>query len=148
LAPEARVRALEGVLVAVRVGDEHEPELAGLEHVLDGLVIRSPAGDQMLEEASVHLGRDPLARMLQRAVERGWSGPVGDFVRALRHLQRDDLPTLAGMADDLELEELRVPLGEVVHVRPETVRAVVVAPDVVAARHLSRGRLTRGLTLR
>ena len=62
LAPQPLV--VECVLVAVGVGDDHEPELGPLEHPPDRPVVGPPAADEVIQGAPVHLGADPLARVL------------------------------------------------------------------------------------
>jgi hypothetical protein len=118
LPPEPRVRALERVLVAVGVGDRHEPELRLAQELLDLRVVRVPARDVPAEQADVDLTRDPLARMLQRAVEHGGLGTVPLRSRVLRQLQRQDLPALQCVADHLELGDRRVVRSDLVQLRP------------------------------
>jgi hypothetical protein len=63
LAPQALV--VEGVLIAVGVGDDDEPELGAPEEIPDLLVVRPPAVDEVVQRSAVDLDADPLARVLQ-----------------------------------------------------------------------------------
>ena len=84
---------VERVLVAVRVRDRHEPQLGALEQSLDGLVVRAPSVDEVVQQPPVDLDRDPLAGVLGGAVEDRRRVPSGTCW-PLRDLQRDDLAPL------------------------------------------------------
>ncbi len=62
LPPEAFV--IERVLITVGVGRDDEPQLGRLEQVDDRRVLELPLVEDPAQQASVHLDRDPLPRML------------------------------------------------------------------------------------
>ena len=110
LAPQA-VAGRERVLVAVRVVDADEPQLARVDErrdleararrlavVVDEVVQRAPAG----------LAGEPLAGVLHRVVEDGGAARDVCAGRALGDLQRDDLATAVGRAGDALGDECRV----------------------------------------
>jgi hypothetical protein len=61
-----------------------------------------------------------------------------------RHLDRQDLPTLAGAADDLELHEAGVLAGRPIELVADAAALVVRAPDVEASGRLLGGELADG----
>ena len=134
LAPQPLV--VERVLVAVGVGDDHEPQLVGLQEVLDLLVVGAPAVDEPVHQPPVDLGGDPLARVLRRAVQHGRPRAIRDAPGALGQLQRDELATLVGLAEHLELDQLRVLLREAVQLVADAARLIPGSEDLVARRGL------------
>ena len=70
------------------------------------------------EQPAVDLGRDP-PRACCADVEHRRPRPVGHLAGALRQLEGDDLAPLAGVPDDLELRQLRIPTRDVVEVGAE-----------------------------
>ena len=145
LAPQSL--GVEGVLVAVRVGHDDEPELVVLEEVLGLLVVGSPAVDERVQQSPVHLGGDPLPRVLRRAVEHCRPGAVGDASGALGQLQRDDLATLVGVAEHHELDQLRVLLREAVELVADAALLVPGPPDGVTGLGLLGSQLLDGLAV-
>jgi hypothetical protein len=126
LAPEAL--DIEGVLVAVGIVDEHEPQLVVLEQPPDVPVVGPPAVDVPVEQAAVDLGADPLASVVGGGVQQRRAGPIGNLVGALGELQGDVLPPLVRPAQDHQLDELRVAAGELVHLVADAPRLVVGPP--------------------
>ena len=156
LPPQAVV--VERVLVAVGVGDHDEPQLGGLQQVDDLLPVLPVHLDEPLEQALVDLDADPLARVLQRAVEDRRPAVVGHGVGVGRQLERDDVAGCVGavalrigavgLADHLELEQVRVGGRDLVEVRPDAVGPVVVLEDLEARALLLRGQVGRRDALR
>ena len=101
---------VERVLVAVGVGDEHEPQLGLLQQLADLAVVGAASwSTKWWRRAPVDLGADPLAGVLQRAVEHRRPATRRGRPRApLVTLSGDDLAALAGVADHLELHQLRL----------------------------------------
>jgi hypothetical protein len=137
---------IERVLVAVRVRHEHEPQLVVLQQAPDPVVVVAPLVDVPEHQPPVDLGRDPLARMLGRAVEHGRPAPVADAARALGQLHGEDLATLECRPEPHQLGELRVLAGDLVHLVADAARLVVRAPDVEAVGGLAGGELLDGMT--
>ena len=79
---------------------------SGLQKLADFAVVGPPLVDVVVHQPPVDLGGDPFTRMLGGAVEDGRTLPVA--LDALGQLDRDDLATLAGVAEDLELHQLQV----------------------------------------
>ncbi len=142
LPPEAGVRARERVLVAVRIGDDDEPELVLPQELLDLLVAGPPAVHEVLHQPAVDLGRDPLARVLRRRVEDRRLAAVL-LAGVLRDLESDELPALDRAAEDDQLRDARVVPRDRVELRAMAVGTVVVAPDVEAVHCLEGGELPR-----
>ena len=113
---------VERVLIAVRVRHEDEPELARIDEVRH-LGVLAVVVDEVMKETAVDLGRDPLARMNGRHVEDVRSRPVCELSRVLGHLEGDDLPPLARVADHLELHERGILLGDLVELVANPSRA-------------------------
>ena len=145
LAPQAIV--VERVLVAVGVRHQDEPQLGALQETLDLLVVGPPAVDEVAQQAPVDLGADPLARVLRRRVEHRRARAVRHLARALRDLQRDQLATLVGPAEHLELDELRVLAREAVQLVADAAGLVPRAPDGEAGGLLEPGLLLHRLPL-
>lgn len=110
LAPQAVVGALEGVVVAVGVGRQDEPQLGGVDDLLDALV-GLVVVDVVVEQPPGHLRCDPLARVLVGHVEDGGFGAVLGLLRVLGQLEREDVLAVHGLADGDELGEAGVGLG-------------------------------------
>ena len=138
LAPEAVLRR-ERVVVAVRVDDEDEPQLARVDELgqllggdaLDGLAVRTDRGalaavvvEEQPQLAPVGLAREPLARVLHARVEHRGARAVLVLLRVLGHSHRVDRLLLMGRADLLQVGELGVLLLELLHLRDEVVLRV------------------------
>jgi hypothetical protein len=67
--------------------------------------------------------------MLGGAVENGRTRAVRLFLRALGQLDRDDLATLASVAEDLELDQLGIRARRGVELVADAPGLVVRAPD-------------------
>ena len=139
LAPEPRV--LEGVLVAVGVGDRHEPELGLLEQVPDPLIVGPPAIDVPVHQSAVDLAGDPLPRVLGGAVEDRGPTAVGLVACALGQLDSEDVAPLNRVADVDELGDLRVAARDLAHLILEAPRLVPGTPDLEAVGRLRGGEL-------
>ena len=83
--------------------------------------------------------------MLGGAVEDGRAGTVRCAPGALGQLDCDDLATLAGVAEDLELHQLGVVARRGVELVADAAGLVVRAPDVEAAGGLRGRELADGL---
>ena len=94
-----------------------------------------------MEQAAVDLERDPLTRVLVRAVEHGRTFPVRDLARVLRHLEGDDRAALDGVPDHLELGERGVLVRERVELVADPARLVPGTPHVEAEGRLLCGQL-------
>jgi hypothetical protein len=136
---------VERVLVAIGVGHEDEPELGRLQKLADLTVVGPPPVDVVVHQPPVDLGGDPFTRVLGGAVEDGRTRAVRLLLSALGQLDRDDLATLAGVAEDLELHQLGVVAGRGVELVADAAGLVVRAPDVEAAGGLLRRELLDGL---
>ena len=124
LAPQPVVAVREREVVAVRVGDRDEPHLRRVHEGRD-VRVRAVAGEDVVEEAADHLGRDPLACAL-RGDEDGRRTPsVPDRRRILRHPNGDDLLALRRMADDPTLGDRRVRRRLRLHLLVDPSRAAV-----------------------
>ena len=94
----------EGEVVAVRVLDRQEPQLARLDEFLDlrvVLVLGEPH-----REPPAHLGGDPLARVVDRREQHGVAGAVRDVAGVLGHLDGVDRLAERRRADLLELHHV------------------------------------------
>ncbi len=158
LAPQA-VGRREGVVVAVGVGDHHEPQLAGVDELGDLLGLEAEHGlavgaerrallavvvQEQAHGAAAGLGGEPLARVLGGRVEDRRPRAVTAVAGVLGHLHRVDRHTADGLADDLQLGDVAVlgrellelgddVVGRVAGVRRELdVGAQVRAPDLPA----------------
>jgi hypothetical protein len=138
LPPQALV--VERVLVAVRVRDHHEPQLPRVDEVRDVGVL-AVVVHEVVEQAAVHLGGDPLARVDRGHVEDVRPCSVGERLRVLRDLERDDLAPLQRLPDHLELRDLRVALGDRVQLVANAAARVVRAIHPEPARRLLGGAL-------
>ena len=136
---------VDRVLVAVRVGHEDEPELGRLQQLADVTVVGPPPVDEVVHQPPVDLGGDPFTRVLRGAVEDGWPRTVTRAASALGQLDRDDLATLSGVAEDLELHQLGVVAGRGVELVADASGLVVRAPHVEATYRLLRRELPDGL---
>ena len=136
---------IERVLVAVRVRHQDEPQLGALQKILDLFVVRAPAVDEMMQQAPVDLGADPLACVLRRRVQHRRTRAIRHLARALRDLERDQLATLVGPAEYLELHELRILAREAEELVADAALLVPGAPDGETGRLLERGLLLHRL---
>jgi hypothetical protein len=136
---------VERVLVAVWVGHEDEPELVRLQELADLTVVGPPPIDEVVHQPPVDLGGDPFTRVLGGAVEDGRTRAVRYLASALGQLDRDDLATLAGVTEDLELHQLGVTAGRGVELVADAAGLVVRPPDREAVGGLRRRELPDGL---
>ncbi len=119
LAPQA-VAGRERELVAVRVGDADEPQLARVDERRDGLgrdvrdrvavVVDRRARlavvvDEEVERPPAGLAREPLARVLHGVVEDGRPRAVRGRLGVLGDLQRPDVAAEVGLAERLLLDD-------------------------------------------
>src|SRR4029453_18355534 len=93
------------------VRERDEPELRGLKQRRDALVVCLPPSDVPLQETEVDFARDPLACVLDRAVEhrraRGMTpANAGD------QLEGPDGAPAAGCADPDRLRDARIRLRD------------------------------------
>jgi hypothetical protein len=135
----------ERVLIAVGVGHEDEPEFGRLQELADLTVIGPPLVDEVVHQPPVDLGGDPFTCVLGRAVEDGRTRTVRYVASALGQLDRDDLATLSGVAEDLELHQLRVVPGRGVELVADAPGLVERAPDGEAVGGLFCRELPDGL---
>ena len=137
LAPQALM--VVGVLVAVGVRRDDEPELRALEQPPDLPIIGAPAVDEVVQQATVHLDRDPLARVLVGRVQHRRPRPVALPAGTLRDLQRDYLATLIRPSDYVEVDYLGVFASHPVQLVSDSPRLVPGPVDVEAADRLRGG---------
>src|ERR671910_3642838 len=123
---------LERVLVAVGVGHEDEPEFGRRQEPVDFTVVGPPPVDVVVHQPPVDLGGDPFTRVLGGAVEDRRTRAVRYAWSALGQLDRDDLATLAGVAEYLELHQQRVVARRGVELVADAAGLVERAPDVEA----------------
>ena len=145
LAPEA-LPGLEREVVAVGVGDGHEPQLGLLQQVADRR-IRAIAVDDVVGQPSNHLGRDPLPRVLSRREQGGRALPVGSLLRVLGHLEGDDVLAVDGLADRHQLGDVRVFRGDLLVLGLDAPVSAVATEHVRPVREHRRRSLSRGLTV-
>lgn len=110
LAPQAVRGVLEGVVVAVGVGRQDEPQLGRVDQLLDapvGLV----AVEVVVHQPPGHLRGDPLARVLVGQVQHRGLGAVLGLLGVLGELEREDVLALDRLADGDDLGEAGVLLG-------------------------------------
>ena len=131
---------IERVLVAVRVRDDQEPKLTRVDQVRD-LGVLAVVVDELVEKPAIDLRGDPLPCMNRRHVQHVRTRAVGERLRVLRHLQRDDLAALERVADHFELHDLGVATRDRVELIANAVPLVVRAPDVEAGGRLGRRAL-------
>ena len=136
---------VEGVLVAVGVGHRHEPQLGGLEQLADAPVVGPPLGDVVGHQPAVTSVAIHSRACWVRAVEHRRTGPVLLPLGTLGQLDGQDLATLVGGADLDQLGDLRVGLGDRVHLVADAAGLVVRAPHGVAAGRLGGGELAQRL---
>ena len=119
----------ERVVVAVRVLDRQEPQLVAAQQLGDLRVVGvlDPPG----RHPPAHLGRDPLARVVDRGEQHRRARAVGDVARVLGHLQRDDVLAPPGLADHHQLREPRVGEREALHLVLDAAGLRVGAEDVI-----------------
>jgi hypothetical protein len=138
LAPQPLV--VVGELVAIGVGDEHEPQLGRPQQTPDLGVVGPPPVEEVVQEPAVDLAADPLPGVLQRRVEDGWARAVGHAASALGQLEGDELATLGGTPEDQQLDKLRVPVGDLVQLVAKPARLIPGPPHLEAGGALG-GRL-------
>jgi hypothetical protein len=134
LPPKAFV--VERVLVAVRVRDDDEPQLGGLQQVLDRLVVPAPSVDEVVQQPPVDLRADPLAGVLGRAVENRRAAAVGDVAGRLSDLQREQFAPTVGTAEHFGFDQLRVISRDGVQFVADAAGLVPRSVDLVAGRCL------------
>ncbi len=140
LAPEAGAGVLEGVVVAVRVGREDEPQFGRVDDLLDAPVGRV-AVQVVVHQTPGHLRRDPLARVLVGHVQHRGPGAVLRLLRVPGQFEREDVLAAQGSADGLDLGEAGVGLGG-----PEDL-LLEPAASAVRAEHALGGVLDPGFRL-
>lgn len=110
LAPEPVVGVLEGVVVAVGVGRQDEPQFAGVDDLLDALV--GPVVVQVVvHQPPGHLRGDPLTRVLVGHVQDRGLGAVRGLLRVLGQFEGEDVLAAHGLAEGDDLGEARVLLA-------------------------------------
>ena len=135
LAPQA-VAGRERVLVAVRVVDADEPQLARVDELGGDRAVRrglAVVAREVVQRALAGLARQPLARVLHRVVEHRRACVVGARLGARRDLERDDVAAHVGLAEDDLLDDAGAfePVIELEVLLLVVARdAVVAAPDV------------------
>ena len=118
----------EREVVAVRVLDRQEPQLARLDQLADlrvVLVLGEPA-----RQAAAHLGRDPLARVVDGGEQDRVARAVRHVARVLGHLEREDRLAERRRADLLELHHVRVVGRDGAHLVGDAARLHVGPVDV------------------
>ncbi len=131
LAPQALAVGGVRVVVAVGVGAEQEPQLAGVHQLRDPLVL-AVVVERVVHQPPGHLGGDPLAGVLVGHVEHGGLVAVLGLLRVLADLQGEDVLALDGLADGDDLGERRVLLGRAQDLLLEPARTAVRAEHAVA----------------
>ena len=131
LAPEA-VLGVEGVVVAVGVGDQDEPQLAGLDERVssldetpcDGLVVGADGRalapvvvQEHAQRAAAGLAGEPFASVLGRRIQDRGPLAVADLRSVLRHLHRVDRDAVQRLADGLQLRDVGVAAREALKLR-------------------------------
>ena len=139
LAPQA-LAGLEREVVAVGVGDGHEPQLGAVHQVRDGGVA-AVAVDDVVGQPPVHLGRDPLTGMLGRREQRGRAATVAGAVGPPRDLDGDDVLPVHRLADRDQLDDVGVVGRELLVLLLEPAGAAVGSEDLVARSRLAGGQL-------
>src|SRR5690606_21351727 len=109
LAPEALTLGA-GEVVAVRVGDRHEPQVGAVHDPGDALVV-PVAGQHVVEQAPDHLRRDPLTGVLGADVDSRGARPVTGGPGVAADLHGNDVLALSGLPDRHELGDVGVGLG-------------------------------------
>ena len=100
---------IEGVLIAVRVGDEDKPQFDAAQQVPDLLVASVVLVNEVVERPEVDLAADPFASVLEGGVEdRGLVRPA-----PARHPHGEDVATTRRGPDRLQLNQIRVRRREV-----------------------------------
>ena len=134
----------EREVVAVRVLDRQEPQLAVLDQLADlGVVL---VGGEPARQTTTHLGGDPLTRVVDGREEHRGPRAVRRRARVLGHLDGEDRLAERRRADLLELHHVGVRLGDRAQLVGDAARFHVGAVDVeVRVRAVARGR---GLRLR
>ncbi len=107
LAPQTVVVVGEGVVVAVGVGGEDEPQFRGVDDLLDPLVRRVRV-QVVVHQPPGHLRGDPLPCVLVGHVEDGRFRPVPRVPGLPRELQGKDVLALDRLSDGDDLGEVRV----------------------------------------
>ncbi len=130
LAPQAVLRALEGVVVTVRVGGEQEPQLGGVEDLGQPRVLAIP-GQVVLHQPAGHLGSDPLPGVLVGRVQHRGLGAVRGLLGVLGELQGQDVAPLDGFADADDLGEVPVVPRSVDHLLHQPVGTRVRTEDPI-----------------
>jgi hypothetical protein len=131
------VGVLEGVVVAVGVGREDEPQFRRVDDLLDALV-GGVVVHVVVHQPPGHLRGDPLARVLGGEIEDGGLGAVLRLLGVLGELQRQDVLAVDGLADGDDLGQARVgPCGGEDLLPQSAVRAV--RPEHALGRGLDTG---------
>lgn len=146
LAPLAVGGVAVGEVVAVGVGGDHEPQLGGVDDLLDPLV-RLVVVQVVVQQAPGHLRSDPLARVLVGHVQHGRLGAVLGLLRVLGQLDREDVLSLEGLADGDHLGQGGVLLTGAEDLLLDVPGSAVGAVDPVGGGVHTRLRLPRELVL-
>ena len=145
LAPQP-VAGLEGEVVAVGVGDGHEPQLGAVHQVGDRRVAAVAVHD-VVGQPPVHLGGDPLAGVLGGGVQGGRAPAVAGLVGPARDLDGDDVLPVHRLADRHELDDVGVVGRDLLELLLEAAGAAVRSEDLVARGGLLRGQLGHRLAV-
>ena len=141
LAPQAL--GVERVLVAVRVGDEDEPQLHPAQRATRVGLPGAPAIHVADQQPPVDLRGDPLPRVLGGDEEDGRAAAVGAPPGAARELEREDRPAAARPPDRLELGDPRVAAGDPPQLVADAAALIPRPPHRVAAGRLRGGDLAQ-----
>ena len=141
LAPQP-VAGGEREVVAVGVGDRHEPQLGRVDQ-LGECGVGAVAVDHVMGEAAYRLRPDPLPGVLAADVERRRPAAVTDAAGVPGHLEGDDVLALHRLADRDELGDVRMFGGELLELVLQAARRTVGPEHLVAVRGRDRPVLRR-----